>query len=73
VSEERPSLLVVSRGRDHRDVESLDLLDPVVVDLGEDDLLFYTQSVVPLPVERLGRHALEVADARERHVEQAVE
>src|SRR6202020_880567 len=59
--EERSPLLVGSRRRDEADVQSLDRVDLVVVDFGENDLLAQAERVVPLPVERLARDALEVA------------
>src|SRR5918911_4309135 len=71
--QQRAALLVVAGRRDHRDVHSLDLLDLVVVDLGEDDLLADAERVVALAVEGLRRHALEVADARQRDVHEPVE
>src|SRR3990172_2940847 len=71
--EERAALLVVPGARHHRDVQSLDLLDLVVVDLGEDDLLAHAQRVVALAVEGLGRDALEVADAWQRDAHEPVE
>src|SRR5262245_43410872 len=72
VREQRLALGIVARGRADRDVEPRDLLDLVVLDLGEDDLLADAEGVVPAAVERLRRHALEVAHARQRHVHQAV-
>src|SRR5262249_25134066 len=60
VGQERAALLVGLGGGDDGDVHSLDLVDLVVVDLGEDDLLSETQRVVPLAVKRLGGDALKV-------------
>src|SRR5271154_5091698 len=64
-AQQRLSLFIRLRtGRD-RDVEAADLLDAVVVDLGENDLLADAQRVVAAPVERVRVEAAEVADARE--------
>src|SRR5438128_1517599 len=71
---EQPSrLLVVARGGGDRHLEAAQLVDLVVVDLGEDELLFETDVVVAAPVERTRREALEVARARERDVDQAID
>src|SRR5256885_2633014 len=73
VAQERAAFLVVLGGGDDGDVHPFDLLDPVVVDLGEDDLLADAERVVPLPVERLRGDALEIAHAGQRDAHQAVE
>src|SRR5512141_194440 len=73
VAQQRSALFVVPRGGDHRDVQPLDLLDLVVVDLREDDLLADAEGVVALPVERLRRHALEVAHAWQRDRDEPIE
>src|SRR3954466_14208756 len=73
VAEQSATLFVAPRRGHDGDVHALDLLDPVVVDLGEDDLLLDAERVVALPVERLARHALEVAHAGEGDVQQPVE
>src|SRR6185437_13131723 len=66
--------LLVGLGRGHEaDVQTLDRVDLVVVDLGEDDLLLEAERVVPLAVERLARDALEVARPGERDGDEAVE
>src|SRR5690606_1875536 len=73
VTHQRQPLLVV-RGSGHEgDVHALHLLDLVDVDLGEDDLLTQPEGVISAAVEGLGGHALEVADAGERHAAQAVD
>src|SRR5436190_2658286 len=59
--------------RGDRDVEAADLVDGVVVDLGEDDLLAQAHRVVAAAVERRGLQAAEVADPRDRDRRQAVE
>src|SRR5579871_267326 len=72
-AEQRLCLLVrLGCGRD-RDVEAADLLDAVVVDLGEDDLLPEAERVVPAPVERLRAEPAEVADPGQRDRDEPVE
>src|SRR6185312_592215 len=71
--EQRERLLVGSRARGDRDVESPDLIDLVVVDLREDDLLLDAHVVVAAAVEGARRQAAEVADPRDRYRQQAVE
>src|SRR6185503_10908891 len=58
---------------DDRDVEALDRVDLVVLDLREDDLLADTHGEVAAAVEPARRHAAEVADARQRDVDETVE
>ena len=60
-------------GGGDRDVEPADLVDAVVVDLGEDDLLADAHGVVAAAVERARVQAAEVADPRDRDRAQAVE
>src|SRR5262245_429490 len=60
------------RGADH-DRESLDLVDLVEVDLGEDHLLAQAERVVSAPIERSIGHPLEVAHPREGDRDQPVE
>src|SRR3546814_15283448 len=56
------------------DVCSSDLLvDAVIVDLGEDDLLFQAHGIIATAVEAGRRHAAEIADARHGDRDQAVE
>ena len=71
-SSARPSLSSRARRRD-RDVHAADRVDLVVGDFREDDLFLDAERVVAAAVERAGRHAAEVADARHRHVDQAIE
>src|SRR5438132_12359716 len=59
-------------GRD-RYLEPAQLVDLVVVDLGEHDLLAQAQRVVAAAVEAVGVDAAEVADAAQRHVEDVVQ
>src|SRR5450755_2640789 len=64
--EQRERLLVAGcRGGD-RDVQAADLVDLVVVDLGEDDLLAHAHRVVAAAVERARVEPAEVADPRDR-------
>src|SRR5439155_2104579 len=65
-------VLVRARRRDDADVHAANLVDLVVHDLREDQLLAEPQRVVAPAVEGLGRHAAEVAHARQRHVDQAI-
>src|SRR2546430_5992032 len=64
---------VISCRRSDGDVHAPDLIDLVVLDFGENDLLLHAQRVVALAVESARRHAAEVADARHRDVDEAVE
>src|SRR5579875_2141282 len=71
--EQSEGLLVgATVGRD-RHVEATGLVDLVVIDLGEDDLLAETERVVAASVERARVDALEVADSRHRHREEAIQ
>src|SRR5205085_7527009 len=73
IPEQSAALFVALRRGHDGDVHALDLLDPVVVDLREDDLLLDAERVVAPPVEALHGDALEVAHPGERRVEQPVE
>src|SRR5205823_3765155 len=73
VREERFRVLIGPRRRDDVDVHAADLVDLVVDDLGEDHLLPEPERVVPSAVESLPRHALEVAHARQRDVDEPIE
>src|SRR5438067_10345264 len=66
-------LVVVPRGCDDRHLEPAQLVDLVVIDLWEHDLLAQAQRVITAPVESIWRHAAEVADARQRDVQQLVQ
>src|SRR5437588_3434828 len=72
-AQERQALLVRPRGGRDRDVEAAHLLDRVVVDLREDDLLPDAERVVAAAVERSRIEPAEVADARQRDRDEAVE
>ena len=56
------SLFVGLRGGGDRDVHTTQLLDLVVLNLGEDDLLLQAQAVVAAAVEGVSADAAEVAD-----------
>src|SRR5205823_4904930 len=68
-----PRLFVGPRRRDHGNVHAAGLVHFHVIDLGEQQLVAKTQRIVAAAVETLGRHALEVADARQRDVHQPIE
>src|SRR5438874_12847899 len=68
-----PRLFVGLRRRDDRDVHAARLVDLHVVDLGEQQLVAEAERVVAAAVEAARRHALEVADARQRDRHQAIE
>ena len=72
MSSSRASLIGLSSGADH-DVHAADLVDLVVLDLGEDQLLLHAQGIVAAAVEGVSGDAAEVADAGQGHVEQAVQ
>src|SRR5215210_5988476 len=59
--------------RRDRHVEAADLVDRVVVDLGEDDLLANADRIVAAAVERRRLEAAEVADPRDRDRHETVE
>src|SRR3954454_4730051 len=71
--EERPRLLVVLGGGRDRDIEAADLVDAVVVDLGEDDLLADADRIVAATVEGARVEPAEVADPRQRDRDQPVD
>src|SRR5215469_10679789 len=71
--QERPSFLVGACGRDNGDVHAAGRVDLVVVDFGKEQLLGQPEGVVAAAVERQGREAAEVTDARDRQAEQPVE
>src|SRR5581483_1969051 len=71
--EQCSALTVVLRRRRNRDVHAPDLIDLVVLDLGEDDLLLHAEAVVAAAVEGARRDAAEVADARHRDADQTIE
>ena len=54
------------------DVHTADLLDLIVLDFGEDQLLFQTERVVAATVESVGVDTLKVTNSGQREVEQSV-
>src|SRR5437762_13936494 len=71
--EQRSAVTVISRRRSDGDVHAPDLIYLVVLNFGENDLLLHAQAVVAMAIEGARRHAAEVADARHRDVDEAVE
>src|SRR5690606_7014057 len=55
--QQRPALFVGRGGRGDGDVHATQLVDLVVLDLGEDDLFLHAEGVVAATVEGAGRHA----------------
>src|ERR1700679_680401 len=66
-------MFVVARRRGDGDVHATDLIDLVVLNLGENDLLLDTQAVVAAAVEGTGADAAEVPDARNRDAHETIE
>src|SRR3954447_8971031 len=73
VTKERAALSVVGRRGHHGDVHAPGTVDLVLVDLVEHDLLGETEGVVATAVELLGGQTTEVADARQRERQGAVQ
>src|SRR6185312_2510908 len=71
--EKRLGLFVGLRRRVENDVHAPDRLRLVVVDFQEHDVLLETHGVVAAAVEALGIDAAEIAHARQRHGDQAVD
>src|SRR5436190_5148427 len=71
--EQRLGFLVGLGGGRDRDVHAAHGVDLVEIDLREDDLFLDAHVVVAAAVERAAGDAAEVADARQRDVDQAVE
>src|ERR1700735_2084732 len=66
-------MLVVARRRGDGDVHATNLIDLVVLNLGENDLLLDTQAVVAAAVEGTGADAAEIPDARDRNAHETIE
>src|SRR5699024_8411297 len=64
-------LVRLSSGADD-DVHTTDLVDLIVLDLGEDQLLLQAQGVVAAAVEGVGVDATEVTHTGQGHVEQTI-
>src|SRR6058998_2764060 len=69
----RQGRVVAAGARDEGNVHPVDLLDLVVVDLRENHLLLEPDGVVAPPVEALGREPPEVAHARHRDADEAIQ
>src|ERR1700761_1180299 len=65
--------VVSLRSRRDADIQPTQRVDLVVVDCGENDLLFHTDVVVATPVECTARHATEVTHTRERDRHETVQ
>src|SRR5882757_1372612 len=70
--EQCSAVTVIDRRRRNRDVHAPDLINLVVLDLGENNLFLHAQAVVALAVERARRNAAEVTDAGHGNVDQPV-
>src|SRR5205807_3876524 len=60
-------------GGGYDDVHAPDLVDLVVIDLGEDDLFLQAQRVIAAAVERTRIEPAEIADARKGDRHQTIE
>src|ERR1700730_6552637 len=70
--QERTAFIIGAGTRGDGDVHPPHRIDLVVVDLREDQLLGDAECVVAPTVERVGVHAAEVTDARDRDTDEAV-
>jgi hypothetical protein len=70
--EECATFIVGERGSYEGDVHSLNDVDTVIVDFGENDLLFEAEGVVALAVEGLPRNTAKVASSRKRECNEAI-
>src|ERR1700752_287634 len=61
------------RSRRDADVQPTQRVDLVVINFGENDLLFHTDVVVATTVERTTRHATEATHTRERNGHETVQ
>src|SRR5688572_27223175 len=71
--QQRLRLCVSFCGRADHDIHAANLIDLVVIDLREHQLLLEAQGVVAPSVEALAADAAEVADARQRDGDQAIQ
>src|SRR5690348_16634397 len=71
--QQRERHVVAVRARHEGDVHAVDLLDVVVVDLGEDHLLLDAERVIATSIEGARTEAAEVANTRDRHRDEPVE
>src|ERR1035437_2317241 len=70
--EKRFSFIVGLRCRRDADIHPAQHVNLVVLDFGENDLLFHTDIVVSTPIERPTRYATEIAYARHRNSDETV-
>src|SRR5258708_3898132 len=71
--QQRASLVVGARGRAYRDVHAPRFPHLVEIDFGENDVLLDAERIVAAAIEALRIEAAEVADARQRDVDQAID
>src|SRR6478735_1460422 len=64
--QQRPTVFIGRGGRGDGDVHATQLVDLVVLDLGEDDLFLHAEGVVAAAVEGARGNTTEVAHARQR-------
>src|SRR6476660_5703732 len=73
LTQERFGFLVRLRGGHDGNIKSDVALDFIELDLGEDRLVGNAERVVAVPVERFRRNASEIADARQRRFDEALQ
>src|SRR5271156_5649700 len=66
-------MLVVARRRGNGDVHATDLIDLVVLNLGENDLLFDPQAVIAAAIEGARADPAKIPDARNGDAYQTVQ
>src|SRR5271169_4621806 len=71
--QERPSVIICASCRHDRDVHPADCVDAVVLNLGEDQLLGYSERVIAASVERSGGKASKVSDTGNGQADETVE
>src|ERR1700746_4003586 len=71
--EQRLGFFVSLRGGRDADVQPTQRVDLVVIDFGENDLLFHTDVVVAATVECTTGHTTEVTHTRERNCHETVQ
>src|SRR6476661_7160208 len=71
--EKRFCFVVGLRCRGDADIHATQRIDLVVLNLGENNLLFHTDVVVAATIERATRHTAEIADTWQRNGDEAIE
>jgi len=66
-------LLIVLGSGVEADIHPPDHIDLVVLNLGEDDLLFDSQRIIAASVKRMRRHAPKVPDPRQSNIQKPVQ